>query len=291
MNIQRPQRQKPNWLKKKIHLQETRDLHKLFGTLNLHTVCKEALCPNIGECFSKKVATFLILGNICTRNCDFCAVKNGIPDKIDTSEPKRVVEAVKKLGLKHVVITSVTRDDLNDGGAAIFAETITVLKELSREVKVEVLVPDFQGNTDAIGKVVAALPDIFAHNLETVPRLYSKVRRGAQYEQSLEVLKKAKKLNNDIYTKSGLMLGLGETEAEVLEVFSALRNVQCDFMSLGQYLAPSKNHFPVQEFIEPDKFDYYKAKALEFGFLYVKSGPYVRSSYLSDDYLNEICEG
>jgi len=277
--------QRPDWLKKKIDLQQTRQLHKLFGSLDLHTVCKEALCPNIGECFSRKVATFLILGCTCTRNCNFCAVKNGVPGKIDQGEPKRVVEAVKKLGLRHVVITSVTRDDISDGGAEIFAKTIAGLKAADEDLKIEVLVPDFQARVSSIKTVIDACPDIFAHNLDTVPRLYPEVRRDAQYDRSLGVLKKAKNINKKIYTKSGLMLGLGETELEVLDVLSDLRSVQCDFLSLGQYLAPSKKHFSVQEFIHPDKFKDYKNKAQEMGFLYVKSGPYVRSSYLSDEYL------
>ncbi|MCK4993773.1 MAG: lipoyl synthase [Candidatus Omnitrophica bacterium] len=279
-------RQKPDWLKKKIHLQETYELYKLFGTLNLHTVCKEALCPNISECFSKKIATFLIMGCTCTRNCDFCAVKNGMPDKIDKSEPQRVAEAVIKLGLKHVVITSVTRDDINDGGAEIFAKTIAALKAVDKELKVEVLVPDFKASASSIKKVIQANPDIFAHNLETVPRLYSKVRQDAQYERSLEVLAKAKSFSKNIYTKSGLMLGLGETEKEVLDVLADLRQVGCDFLSLGQYLTPSKNHYQVHDFIHPDKFIYYKNKAREFGFLHTQSGPYVRSSYVAHEYLS-----
>ena len=283
--MQGAMRRKPSWLNKKIHLQETLNLHKLFGKLNLHTVCKEALCPNIGECFSNKVATFLILGRVCTRKCSFCAVKSGVPDKIDPDEPQRVAEAVKKLGLKHVVITSVTRDDLDDGGAGIFADTIMVLKTVDADLKVEVLVPDFKSSDSSIKKVIQGRPDIFAHNLETVPRLYSKLRQGAQYERSLDVLKKAKKFDKSIYTKSGLILGLGETESEVLDVLSDLRGAQCDFLSLEQYLAPSKKHFSVQNFIEPDKFTYYKNKAEGLGFLHVQSGPYVRSSYLSDKYL------
>ncbi|MCG2712897.1 MAG: lipoyl synthase [Candidatus Omnitrophica bacterium] len=284
--MQGAMKQKPDWLNKKIRLQETLKLHKLFQMHNLHTVCKEALCPNIGECFSKKVATFLIMGNSCTRSCDFCAVKNGVPDKIDLDEPKRVAEAVKKLGLKHVVITSVTRDDIEDGGAAAFADTIMALKAVDKDLKVEVLVPDFKGSSSSIKKVIHGAPDIFAHNLETVPRLYSKVRQGAQYERSLDVLTKAKNFNKNIYTKSGLMLGLGETETEVLDVLSDLRRTGCDFLSLGQYLAPSKKHFPVRDFINPAKFTYYKNKALELGFLCVKSGSYVRSSYAADEYLN-----
>ena len=280
-------RQKPDWLKKKINLRETRDLHKLFATLKLHTVCKEALCPNIGECFSKKVATFLIMGNSCTRSCNFCAVKNGMPERIDLDEPHRIVQAVKKLGLKHVVITSVTRDDLEDGGAGIFADTILALKAVGGDLKVEVLVPDFKASVCSIKKVIQAAPDIFAHNLETVPSLYSKVRQDSRYERSLDVLTKAKNFNKNIYTKSGLMLGLGEKEKEVLDVFADLRYIGCDFLSLGQYLAPSKNHFPVKEFIEPDKFTYYKNKAMGLGFLHVKSGPYVRSSYIAHEYLSE----
>ena len=291
--------QKHAWLKKKIHLKQTRQLHEMFSELKLHTVCKEARCTNISECFSKKVATFLIMGNSCTRNCRFCAVKHAVPEPVDGDEPRRICEAVAKLGLKHVVITSVTRDDLADGGASGFANTfyastvfasgfantVDALKAADRSIKVEVLVPDFKVKDSSIKTVLQADPDIFAHNLETVPGLYPQVRKDSLYKRSLEVLRKAKILNSSIYTKSGLMLGLGEERAEVLGVMNDLRKVQCDFLSLGQYLAPSKEHYKVQEFIKPHIFDYYRQEALSMGFLHVQSGPYVRSSYIADEYL------
>jgi len=277
---------KPPWLNKKISLKKTHTLSGIFSRLELNTVCKEAQCPNIGECFSKRTATLLILGNICTRNCGFCAVKKGVPEKVDSNEPERVSHAVKELKLKHAVITSVTRDDLSDGGAEIFSKTISLLKKLDKNLKIEVLVPDFKAEPASIKKVVSAKPDIFAHNLETVPRLYAKIRKGADYKRSLEVLKKAKALSENLYTKSGLMLGLGETKKEVLEVFTDLREAGCDFLSLGQYLAPSKKHYPVKEFIRPDIFDELKKQAQSLGFKHVESAPYVRSSYSADQYIN-----
>ncbi|MBU1087685.1 MAG: lipoyl synthase [Candidatus Omnitrophica bacterium] len=276
---------KPDWLKKKIDLAKCLDLHRLFGQLELNTVCKEAHCPNISECFSAKVATFLILGNICTRKCRFCAVKKGIPQPIDSNEPQRLAEAVKKLGLKHVVITSVTRDDLADGGAEAFVQNIKGLKFLNPGLKVEVLVPDFQGDARLIKRVIQAGCDIFAHNIETVPELYSQVRADSDYQRSLKVLKTAKEIDCNIYVKSGIMLGLGETEKQLSEVLTAIKKTGCDFLSIGQYLAPSKSHYPVKEFIHPDKFVFYKQKAEELGFTHVESGAYVRSSYLASEYL------
>jgi lipoic acid synthetase len=279
---------KPSWLNKKISLRKTHTLSEIFSRLNLNTVCKEAQCPNIGECFSRRIATLLILGNVCTRNCSFCGVKKGVPEKVDKNEPERVKAAVKELNLKHVVITSVTRDDLSDGGAEIFNKTIFSLKKLDNNLKVEVLVPDFKGSTLSIKKVIASRPDIFAHNIETVPRLYAKIRKGADYKRSLGVLKKAKSLDKRLYTKSGLMLGLGETKAEVFRVFADLKKTGCDFLSLGQYLAPSKRHHPVKEFVPPDMFDELKEKAQSFGFKHVESAPYVRSSYSADKYINRV---
>ncbi|MBU1085911.1 MAG: lipoyl synthase [Candidatus Omnitrophica bacterium] len=276
---------KPDWLKKKIDLGKCLDLHRLFGQLELHTVCKEAHCPNISECFSAKVATFLILGNVCTRHCRFCAVKKGLPKELDHNEPKRLAKAVKKLGLKHVVITSVTRDDLADGGAQAFVQNIKGLKCLDSELKVEVLVPDFQGNVDSIKQIIHAGCDIFAHNIETVQEFYSQVRIDSDYKRSLNVLKLAKEINSNVYVKSGIMLGLGETEQQVFEVLKDIKQTGCDFLSIGQYLAPSKNHYPVKEFIHPDRFAVYKQKAEELGFIHVESGAYVRSSYLASEYL------
>jgi lipoyl synthase len=277
---------KPHWLKKKVDLAKCLDLHQLFGQLNLNTVCKEAHCPNISECFSAKVATFLILGNICTRGCRFCAVKKGIPQAIDLNEPQRLAEAVSKLGLKHVVITSVTRDDLADGGAEAFGQSIKAVKAFDPKIVVEVLVPDFQGQIESIKKVVQAKCDIFAHNLETVHDFYRQVRIGADYQRSLSVLKTAKAIEPDMYTKSGIMLGLGETEAQVFAVLEDIRKTGCDFLSIGQYLAPSKQHYQVREFITPERFDFYKQKAMGVGFAHVESGAYVRSSYLASEYLS-----
>jgi len=277
---------KPQWLNKKINLGKTQQLHNLFKDLGIHTVCREAHCPNIGECFSANVATFLVLGNVCTRNCKFCAVSKGTPAGCDVDEARRVATAVKKLELKYVVITSVTRDDLNDGGAAVFADTITVLKQEIADLKVEVLVPDFSGSLTSVETVLKTNPDVLAHNLETVPELYPHVREQADYARSLAILKAAKKMHNGVFTKSGVMLGLGETEKQLLAVFRDLRNVQCDFLSLGQYLAPSKDHYPVKEYISPQRFETLKTQAMALGFKHIESGPYVRSSYIASEYFS-----
>lgn len=250
--------------------------------LNLKTVCQEARCPNISECYCQKTATFLILGDVCTRGCSFCAVKKGNPLPVDLEEPVRIAQAISKLGLRYAVITSVTRDDLIDGGAGAFVQTISVIRKQIRAIKIEVLIPDFQGSIEPLKKVIDAKPDVISHNLETVPRLYNQLRQGADYNRSLMLLQLVKNYGN-IYTKSGLMLGLGETSQEVLEVLRDLRNKQCDFLTLGQYLSPSKNHYPVKEYITPEQFAYYKEKALEMGFSNVASSPYARSSYLAGD--------
>lgn len=278
---------KPSWLNKKVDFRKCRDLNILFKDLNLNTICQQAKCPNISECFSQGVASFLILGNICSRNCRFCAVDKGVPQDVDLTEPKRVAEAVRILGLRHVVITSVTRDDLADGGASMFVDTVVEIGETDKNIAVEVLVPDFKGKIESIQKVIDAKPDIFAHNLETVPRLYAEVRKGANYLRSLKVLESAKKLNKNIYTKSGIMLGLGENKQEVLDLFDDLRKAECDFLSIGQYLAPSFKHFKVREYIKPEKFLFYKNKARELGFSHIESGPYVRSSYLAHRYIKK----
>jgi len=278
---------RPEWLNKKINLNGCRSMQGLLSDLRLNTVCREAGCPNISECFSKAQATFLIMGRFCTRDCRFCNVQSQKPSPIDPEEPFRVAEAVRRLGLKHVVITSVTRDDLPDKGAGVFARTISLIRKEAEEVTIEVLTPDFSGVKDSIQKVVYAQPDIIGHNLETVQRLYKDVRPGADYKTSLGVLEMVKALaaNSHIYTKSALLLGLGETEEEVLEVFSDLRDVGCDFLSLGQYLAPSRRHFPVQGYVTPETFSYYKREASSRGFLHVESAPYVRSSYRAGEYL------
>lgn len=271
---------KPSWLKVKYKADNSIALvENLVSKMSLRTVCDQANCPNRLECFNDRTATFMILGNNCTRNCTFCNVSKEIPMKIDADEPENLAKAVVELNLKHVVVTSVTRDDLSDGGASQFVEVIQTLKALPSKPRIEVLIPDFQGNDIALRKVVSAEPDVIAHNVETVNRLYDEVRPMANYKQSLEVLSRIKELNDDIYTKSGIMLGLGETEVEVTKVLNDLRKVKCDFITIGQYLAPSKKHHEVIEYIEPKVFDQYKEKAYELGFSFVASAPLVRSSY------------
>jgi len=277
--------ERPSWVNKKIRLKDCSELKAMLHELKLGTVCEEALCPNIGECFAKKQATFLILGKNCTRRCTFCGVKRGLPSPVDTGEPARVAEGIERLGLTHVVITSVTRDDLPDGGAQAFVDTVAAIRRSGCKITVELLIPDFRLDRDAIGRVVAAKPDILAHNIETVPRLYPAAHEGADYRRSLHVLKAIKECDSCMRTKSGLMLGLGEREEEVLTTLSDIAGTGCDFLSIGQYLAPSREHFPVKEYITPEKFGYYKEKALEAGFRHVESGPYVRSSYAAAEYI------
>lgn len=276
---------KAEWLNKKISLRDCAEVKTLLKDLRLNTVCEEAMCPNMGECFARRQATFMILGAICTRACRFCGVVKGQPLALDTDEPRRIVEAVRKLGLTHVVITSVTRDDLVDGGAAAFAETIFSLRRVNSRMMIETLIPDFNANKKSLRVLAEANPDIIAHNIETVPSLYKEVRpTGAIYNRSLEVLRSLKTIAPKIPLKSGLMLGLGEKKEEVLAVFNDLVEAGCRFLSIGQYLAPSANHFPVQQYLTPEVFEEYKAAALGQGFSYVKSGPYVRSSYAVSDY-------
>jgi len=250
----------------------------------LNTVCEEAFCPNIGECFAKHQATFIIMGSVCTRGCRFCGVHKGKPEPLDLEEPLRIAEAVKELDLKHIVITSVTRDDLVDGGASFFVKTIQAIRGISKNVSQEVLIPDFQGDEKSLRVLAEARPNIIAHNLETVPRLYKDVRKGASYARSLDVFKILRRISPDIPLKSGLMLGLGEIEPEVCACFDDLVGAGCVYLSIGQYLAPSKEHVEVKEYIHPDIFERYKKIALEKGFKYVKSAPYVRSSYSAADY-------
>jgi lipoic acid synthetase len=246
---------------------------------DLHTICEEAMCPNIGECWENRTATFLILGEICTRNCGFCSVTTGRPTGLDLDEPRRLAEAVERIGLRHIVITSVTRDDLPDGGAGIFAETIRRLRERVPGCGIEVLIPDFQGNWGALETVMAARPDILNHNIETVPRLYNRVRPKAIYAQSLELLKRAKDLAPEVASKSGLMVGLGEEREEILEVFDGLRASDVDVLTVGQYLRPTMKHLPVERYVDPSEFAELKAVAYGLGFRHVESGPLVRSSY------------
>ncbi len=246
---------------------------------SLNTVCEEARCPNIGECFAHSTATFMILGDVCTRACGFCHVSKGKPGMVDSEEPHRLAKAVKDLGMQHVVITSVDRDDLSDGGAGHFSEVISQIKKLSPQTRVEVLTPDFRGNRTSVETVVTAPIHVFNHNIETVPRLYSKARRGSKYERSLDVLKWAKEIRLNILTKTGIMLGLGETNEEVFEVWEDLRKVDCDILTMGQYLRPSLDQLPVERFVTPEEFRMLGEQARKLGFKHVESGPLVRSSY------------
>lgn len=275
------QPRKPDWLKIKLQNNpQSNTVRSLLKELSLHTVCEEANCPNKMECFCNRTATFMILGDTCTRNCTFCNVKKtACPTPVDSDEPQRVAKAVQLLKLKHAVITSVTRDDLPDGGASHFVQVIGAIQALTPDVTIEVLIPDFQGSEDALQAVVDAKPTVINHNIETVPRLYPTVRPMADYMRSLELLRRVKQCNPDIRTKSGMMVGLGESYEEVLDAMRDLRNAGCDFLTIGQYLAPSKNHHPVVEYIHPDVFLQYQQAAQEMGFGHVASGPFVRSSY------------
>jgi len=254
-------------------------MERLLDGLRLHTICESALCPNIGECFSSKTATFLILGDVCTRHCTFCAVRKGLPAPVDEQEPQRLLKAVESLGLSYVVITSVTRDDLPDGGACQFAKTITMLRENRKGAIIEVLIPDFLGSTRAIEMLVEARPQVINHNIETIPRLYPEVRPEADYNRSIELLYMVKRLKPEIVTKSGLMLGLGETKKEVIEVMNDLREANCDLLTIGQYLQPSPSHHPVARFVTPEEFSEYEQIGKDLGFIAVTSAPLVRSSF------------
>jgi lipoic acid synthetase len=271
---------KPAWLKAKAPSGDNfHNLKKLARDLGLHTVCESAQCPNIGECWNHKTATFMLLGNICTRRCGFCAVPKGRPEAIDWDEPRRVADAVAKLGLKHAVVTSVNRDDDNVGGARVFAETIRHIRALTPDCRIEVLIPDFQGIEEALRVVLDAKPDVLNHNTETVPRLYRAVRSGARYKRTLDLLENSKKISPDVVTKSGVMVGLGETITELVQTFSDLGSRGVDILTVGQYLRPSKDHLPMTRYYTPDEFQYMKEEALRFGFKHVESGPMVRSSY------------
>ena len=271
---------KPQWLRAKAPVGDNfHNLKKLARGLGLHTVCESAQCPNIGECWNHKTATFMLLGDICTRRCGFCAVPKGRPKPIDWEEPGRVAEAVATLGLKHAVVTSVNRDDDNLGSARIFAETIHAIRELTPDCRIEVLIPDFQGLEESLRIVLDAKPDVLNHNTETVPRLYRAVRSGARYERTLKLLEDAKKISSGTVTKSGVMVGLGESSEELIEVFHDLGSRGVDILTVGQYLRPSKDHLPIARFYEPGEFVYLRDQALRFGFRHVESGPMVRSSY------------
>ena len=278
--VSRARTPKPDWLRvPSPHGENYHDLKRLSRSLNLHTVCESAHCPNIGECWHHKTATFMLLGNLCTRRCGFCAVPKGKPEPIDFDEPRRVAEAIATLGLEFAVITSVNRDDDLLGGAHIFAMVIDEIRRLSPSCKVEVLIPDFQGDPESIRTVVDARPDILNHNTESVPRLYRVVRSGARYERTLELLRYAKELRPEQTTKSGVMVGLGEETRELLEVFRDLAQVGCDILTIGQYLRPSRDHLPMTRLYTPQEFADLKREALKMGFRHVESGPLVRSSY------------
>ncbi|MCC6691228.1 MAG: lipoyl synthase [Bacteroidia bacterium] len=273
-----PVRKKPDWLRVRLPLgKEYLHVRKIVETHHLHTICQSGNCPNMGECWGAGTATFMILGNICTRSCGFCSVATGKPLPVDKNEPHRVAESVRLMNVKHCVVTSVDRDDLPDGGAEIWVETIRAIRKVSPQTKFETLIPDFKGEWNNLQLVIDARPDILSHNLETVRRLTKQVRVQAKYDRSLEVLCRAKKAG--LRTKCGVMLGLGETEVEVIELMDDLRSVNCDVLTLGQYLQPTKNHLPVVEFVHPEKFTRLGEIAKEKGFLYVESGPLVRSSY------------
>ncbi|MFQ5997403.1 MAG: lipoyl synthase [Dehalococcoidales bacterium] len=270
----------PPWFKQKLADPQIMSTMKgLLDEQSLHTICESAHCPNIGRCFSEGTATFLILGDVCTRRCTFCAVKKGHPSPVDEEESQHLLEAAEKLNLSYIVITSVTRDDLSDGGASQFAKTIKILHENREGVIVEVLIPDFLGSTEALKTIVEAHPEVVNHNIETVPRLYPEVRPGADYDRSLEFLLTVKNLDPEIVTKSGLMLGLGETKSEVIEVMRDLREANCDLLTIGQYLSPSPQHHPVIRFISPEEFAEYEGIGKDIGFAQVASAPLVRSSF------------
>jgi len=274
---------KPDWLRKKINQGDQAEMRHLLGDLRLNTVCQQAMCPNISECFACGQATFLILGKICTRQCSFCNVEKHVPLPIDMDEPSRIAEAVTHLKLAHVVITSPTRDDLPDGGASIYSATVSAIRSASPDTRIELLIPDFQADPGSLRCVIASHPDIIAHNVETVPRLYL-VRSGADYLRSLDVLRICGELAPEINTKSGIMLGMGEAVEQVARVMRDLRAVGCRYLSIGQYLAPSREHHPVQEYVRPEVFERLREAGIKLGFSHVESGPYVRSSYHAGEY-------
>lgn len=278
-------KRKPSWLKVKYTVNEDfKALREIVKQYDLHTVCEEAHCPNQGECWRRRTATLMILGDVCTRNCRFCAVRNGKLLPPDPNEPKKVGKAVKLMGLKYAVITSVTRDDLPDGGAMHWAETIREIRRQNPDCKIEVLIPDFQGDVEALETVLGTKPDVLGHNLETAKYLYAQARPQADYNQSLAVLKYAKQ--RGAVTKTGIMVGLGETKEQVLELMQDARSVGCDIFTAGQYLQPTKSHLPVERYVHPDEFEFYKTEGLRMGFRAVMAGPLVRSSYHAEELMN-----
>lgn len=269
----------PEWFKVKYNQKAVEEVSELMTNLKLNTVCKEANCPNLGECFQKHTATFMILGSQCTRNCRFCNVVHGTPEPVDPLEPQHIAEAAKHLGLRHVVITQVTRDDLPDGGASHFAKTIAAIRELCPSTSIEVLISDMKGDHASLDTVIAAHPEVINHNIETVPSLYSTVRPEANYQRSLDVLRYVKEQDPSIRTKTGIMVGLGETDEEVLHTMDDVLAVGCDIFTIGQYLRPSEEHIEMKEYVVPEKFDIYRVIGMQKGFHYIASSPLVRSSY------------
>ena len=283
-NKETSQIRKPDWLRVRVSGSEKfLETKKILSESKIVTVCEEANCPNISECWQKNHATFMIMGDTCTRACAFCNVKTGLPDKLDVFEPYKISQAVKKMNLSHVVITSVDRDDLDDGGAEHFAKTINSIRKTSPETTIEILTPDFLKKEDALKKILKDCPDVFNHNLETVPRLYLSIRPGARYFNSLRLLNEVKDKNPNIFTKSGLMLGLGEEKNEIMQVMDDLRAAKVDFLTLGQYLQPTKKHAPVDKYVTPDEFNNYKIIAESKGFLMVSSSPLTRSSHHAEE--------
>ena len=275
---------KPKWLRVKLPTGENyRKVRSLVDEHKLHTICESGSCPNMGECWGEGTATFMILGNICTRSCGFCAVKTGLPEEVDNFEPGKVAHSVKTMGIKHAVVTSVDRDDLKDGGSEIWVQTVKAIRHQSPGTTMETLIPDFAGNWENLQRIIDVAPEIVSHNLETVRRLTKQVRIQAKYDRSLEVLFRLKK--GGMRTKSGIMLGLGETDEEILETMEDLRSVQVDILTLGQYLQPTSKHLPIVEFVTPERFDRYREIGMEMGFKYVESGPLVRSSYHAEKHL------
>jgi lipoic acid synthetase len=280
---------KPQWLK--VRLPGGKNFNKVNAILNssnLHTVCHSAKCPNIAECFGRGTATFMILGNRCTRNCRYCSVEGGKPAEVDEGEPKRVAEAIKKLNLRYAVITSVTRDDLEDGGAGIFADTVNEIKKINKKIKIELLIPDFKGNKENLKKIINAKPDVLGHNIEVTENLFKALRPLGDYSLSIQLLKNIKKINPNQKTKSGLMVGLGEAKEDIVRTMKDLREAEVDFLAIGQYMQPRRDLAEVKRFYSPEEFNYLKETGLELGFEHVESGPLVRSSYRADAVASKI---
>jgi len=279
----------PDWIKSKLsRKKKANSLKSILKSKNLHTVCEEAKCPNIGECFSKKTATFLIMGKICTRNCNFCSIDKGIPEPLDVSEPVRIARQVKEMGLKYVVLTSPSRDDISDGGAGFFFDTVMEIKKLNPNTKIEVLIPDFKGNLDSLKKVIVSGIDVLNHNIETVYRLYSEVRPQADYKLSLRLLEEVSRMKPNLPLKSGFMVGLGERKEEIFELLRDLISVECNIVTIGQYLRPTLRQLPVKRYIHPDEFKEIEESAYEIGFDCVLCGPLVRSSYMAEEILSSL---